>query len=71
MSRRSNPERLDEARRAGVRNRPIGEGMPEDVVDIWLAAWVVEAEDRDHDSDYWRAGYEWVTAERGSRRRPK
>lgn len=56
MGRRSTPERLDEARRAGVRNRLIGEGIPEDVVDIWLDAWVGEAEDRgvDHGSDYWR-----------------
>ena len=47
--------------------------MPEDIVDVWLAAWVVEAEDRgvDYGSYYWRAGFDWITAERASRRRPK
>jgi hypothetical protein len=37
MSRRSTPERIDEARRAATRNRLIGEGVTESTADVWIA----------------------------------
>jgi hypothetical protein len=36
MSRRSTPERLDEARRAATRNRLIGERVTEATADAWM-----------------------------------
>jgi hypothetical protein len=43
MSRRSTPERIDEARRAATRSRLIGEGVTEATADAWIAAWESEA----------------------------
>jgi hypothetical protein len=39
MSRRSTPERIDDARRAATRNRLIGERVTQDTADAWIAAW--------------------------------
>ena len=44
MSRRSTPERIDEARRAATRNRLIGEGVTEATADALIAAWAEQAE---------------------------
>jgi hypothetical protein len=43
MSRRSTPERLDEARRAATRNRLILDGATEATADAWIAAWEAQA----------------------------
>jgi hypothetical protein len=43
MSRRSTPERIDEARRAASRNRLIGEGVTEPTADARIAAWEAAA----------------------------
>jgi hypothetical protein len=38
MSRRSTPERIDEAHRAATRNRLIGERVTPETADLWIAA---------------------------------
>jgi hypothetical protein len=43
MSRRSTPERIDEARRAATRNRLIGDGVTEATADAWIAVWEAAA----------------------------
>jgi hypothetical protein len=43
MSHRSTPERIDAARRAATRNRLIGEGMPPERADDWIARWEAQA----------------------------
>ena len=72
MSRRSTPERIDQARHAATRNRLSGEGVTEATADAWIAAWEVRA-DRDgleRGSIYWQAAWEWIGQERESRHRP-
>ncbi len=46
MARRSDPERIFEAQRAGVLNRLTGTGMQPETADRWLDAWVLEATGR-------------------------
>lgn len=72
VSRRSTPQRLDEARRAATRNRLIGERVTEATADAWIAAW---AEQAAHDglrrgAAYWDAGWEWIEEQRRSRAYP-
>jgi hypothetical protein len=43
MSRRSTPERIDEARHAATRNRLIGDGATPETADAWIAAWAEQA----------------------------
>ena len=43
MSRRSTPERIDEARRAATRQRLIGQGVTEATADASIAAWEAQA----------------------------
>jgi hypothetical protein len=43
MSRRSTPERIDEARRAGTRARLIGERVSPETADAWIAAREAQA----------------------------
>jgi hypothetical protein len=70
VSRRPNPERIDDARRAATRNRLIGEGMTEATADAWIAAWAAQAtrDGRPRDGAYWNAAWRWVAAERQHRR---
>lgn len=71
MSRRSTPDRIDEARRAATRNRLIDEDrMPPDLVDVWIAAWEVEAADRGlerHSAAFWEGARDWILRSRGRR----
>jgi hypothetical protein len=72
MSRRSTPERLDEARHAATRQRLIGQGVTEATADAWIAAWEAQAT-RDglvRDGRYWERGWAWIAAERLRRRMP-
>jgi hypothetical protein len=72
MSRRADPERIDEARRAATRNRLIGERVSPETADAWTAAWAEQAA-RDGvqpGSGYWTAGWDWIAEQRRSRVRP-
>ena len=72
MSRRSTPENIAAAHRAGTRARLTGEGVSPERADAWIAAWEAQ-EPRDvklRDGDYWTAGWEWITTERRLRRIP-
>jgi hypothetical protein len=72
MSRRSTPERIDEARRAATRNLLIGEGATEATADAWIAAWEAKAADDglEHGRTYWEAGWAWIAEQRKQRLRP-
>ena len=73
MSRRSTPERIDEARRAATRQRLIGQGATEATADAWIAPWDAQAarDGLERDGAYWERGWEWIATERGRRARPK
>lgn len=70
MSRRSTPERIDEARRAATRQRLIGEGATKESADAWIAAWEARAaEDGLERGDaYWQAGWDLITEQLETRR---
>ena len=72
MSRRADPARIDEARRAAIRNRLIGEGMTEATAEAWIAAWDAEAahEGLEPGRVYWERGWDWITREKQLRSRP-
>ena len=70
MARRADPERIDEARRAALRNALTGSGMSPEVADRWLAGWADEAALRglQQGGAYWTAAATWIAAERVRRR---
>ena len=72
MSRRSTPERLDAAWRAGVRNRLIGDGATEATADAWIAAWETQAaqDGLERGSAYWDAAWDWIAAQRERKAKP-
>jgi hypothetical protein len=72
MSRRADPARIDEARRAATRNRLKGERMTEATADAWIAAWDAQPVQDGLESGrvYWERGWEWIASERQRRVRP-
>jgi hypothetical protein len=62
-SRRSTPERIDEARRAATRNRLIGERVTPDTADAWIAAWEAQAarDGLERGASYFEAGWQWIS----------
>ncbi len=70
MSPRADPERIFAARRAAVRYGLMDTGMDEATANRWCDAWELEAAGRQRarDNEYWRAGQEWIAAERDARR---
>jgi hypothetical protein len=70
MARRVDPERIFQARRAALRNNLTGTGMSVENAERWCDAWEIEAAGLGlpRDAAYWRAGAEWVAAERAARR---
>ena len=72
MSRRSTPERIDEARRAATRSRLIGEGVTESTADAWIAAWEAQAAEdgMERGAAYWEAAWDWIAEQRQHRMRP-
>jgi hypothetical protein len=72
MSRRADPTRIDEARRAAIRNRLIGEGTTEETAGAWIAAWDAQAaqEALEPGREYWDRGWDGIAAERQRRVRP-
>ena len=71
MSRRADPDRIDEARRAATRNRLIGEGVTESTADAWIAAWETRAAEDgiDRGNAYWDAGWIWIAEQQRKTRR--
>jgi hypothetical protein len=72
LARRSTPENIAAAQRAGSRQRLIGEGVSPERAEAWVAAWEAQ-EPRDaarQDGAYWTAGWEWMAAQRRLRRDP-
>lgn len=69
MARRSDPVRIDHARRAAIRSRLTGPGLDGETADRWLDAWEVEATRREliRDRDFWQTGAAWIAAERAAR----
>jgi hypothetical protein len=70
MARRSDPERIFQARRAAVRYTLMDTGMDEATANRWCDAWELEAAGRKlpRDVAYWQTGEEWIAAERAARR---
>lgn len=58
MTRRSTPERIDEARRAATLNRLIAERVTPETADAWIAAWEAKAaaDGLERGSAYWPGG---------------
>jgi hypothetical protein len=72
MSRRADLARIDEARRAAIRNRLVGEGVTEASADTWISAWGAQAakDGIEPGRVYWERGWEWIVGERQRRVRP-
>jgi hypothetical protein len=72
MSRRADPARIDEARRAATRNWLLGEGATEATADAWIAAWDAQAaqDGLEPGREYWERAWEWIVTERHRRVRP-
>jgi hypothetical protein len=72
VSRRSTPERIDQARYAATRARLIGEGVTEETADAWIAAWSEQAsrDGMERGATYWDAGWAWIAEQRAQRKRP-
>ena len=72
MSRRADPARIDQARRAAIRNRLNGERVTEATAEAWIAAWDAHAAEHglEPGREYWECGWDWITAERQRRVRP-
>jgi hypothetical protein len=72
MSRRSTPQRIDEARRGVTRNRLIGDGATDSTADSWLAASEAQAaqDGLKRGAGSWTAGWAWIAAQRERRVRP-
>lgn len=70
MARRSDPERIFEARRAAVRYGLMDTGMDDATADRWCDAWEIEAAGLGlpRDAAYWQAGKAWIAEERAARR---
>ena len=72
MARRADPARIEDARRAAIRNRLIGERVTEETAEAWIAAWDAQAakEGLEPGREYWDRGWDWIAAERQRRVRP-
>lgn len=73
MTRRLDHQAIYVARRYGTRNRLIGEGLPEELAEGWVAAWEQaspsSATDRQSNT-FWIEGWNWIAAQRATRRAP-
>jgi hypothetical protein len=72
VSRRSTPERIDQAPRAAVRAILTSDSATEETADAWIAAWEAKAAEDglERGAAYWQAGVEWIAAQRERRARP-
>ncbi len=64
MSRRSTPERIYQAHRAGTLQRLIGEGESPERAEALMAGWELQAarDGLERDGRYWEAGWAWMLA---------
>lgn len=72
MSRRSTPERIDDARREATHRRLVSLGVTDATADAWIDAWARQA---NHDGiepgrGYWDACWRWIEDQRRLRVRP-
>jgi hypothetical protein len=65
MSRRPDPARIAEAKRAGVRARLVDNGVRDSDVDAWLDAWA-----QDNDTQAWIQAHDWIVRQVAHRRQP-
>jgi hypothetical protein len=72
MARRSTPQNIAAAHRAGTRARLTGEGVSPERADAWVDAWEAQEprEAARQDGVYWTAGWDWIAAQRQLRRDP-
>jgi hypothetical protein len=74
MARRSTPDRLYAAKRAGTVERlATGGGFGRSDAEGWIAAWERDAEARGllrTDPAYWPAGETWIAMRRAQDRKP-
>ena len=72
MTRRADPERIHQARRAAIRNILISGGKDPEIAERWCDAWEAEAvlQGVDRGRDYWDAGKHWIDAQCAARKRP-
>ncbi len=73
MSRRADPGRIHQARRAAIRNTIMqSRGLDQDVAERWCDAWEAEAvlQGLERGSAYWDAGKAWIDAQCAARKRP-
>jgi len=68
MSRRSTPDRIYQAHRAGTLRRLEAERELPDRAEGLVAAWEAETADdgRERDGRWWQDGWQWMAARRGS-----
>ncbi len=71
MARRSTPERIYQAHRAGTIRRLEGEGELPERAEALVAAWEAEAaqDGRDRDGRWWQDGWRWMAERRASQGR--
>jgi len=72
VSRRADPERIEEARHQATRNRLIGVGMTEETADAWIDAWAAQAarDGVEPGAGYWDAAWRWIAEQRRTQMRP-
>ena len=72
MTRRADPERIHQARRAAIRTTLIGAGKDPNVAERWCDAWEAEAalQGVERNADYWDAGKLWIDAQCAARKLP-
>jgi hypothetical protein len=71
--RKPDPLRIFAARRVGIRNRLLGEGVSDEMAERWLTAWEAEARSRLLDARtgaFWEPAYEWIAEQRPVRQTP-
>jgi hypothetical protein len=71
VSKQADRERIYFARRDAIRNTLTGQGTPEELAELWVSAWEVEAEDRGldrHARSFWDDAIDWILDHRPARR---
>jgi hypothetical protein len=74
MVRRSDPERIIQARRIALRNRLIDEDrLPRALAEAWISAWEAEAARLGiaPGNEYWTYGSAWIEEQRQSGHSPE